>query len=131
MDYERKPYVSKSIVDISQNEQYRVSFNSENNVFDLFIITKNKKEIIIEVCVRYDVVEKINKDNIHLFNALGRSKEYIFIFEILKYTTNFSKKEISDLLRNTKYEGTCSFVPNQHKSSKFIFTIPNDRLDTS
>ncbi len=58
MDYERKPYVSKSIVDISQNEQYRVSFNSENNVFDLFIITKNKKEIIIEVCVRYDVVEK-------------------------------------------------------------------------
>ncbi len=108
MPRKRASDVQKAILNSNENEMYVVDF--DDDIFFDFIrvthLTENQVQIQIEMTRDNCLVDDINSmrekpgNATKLYDAIGVSDEFKLLFYQLKSSTKYSKKEISNILRN-------------------------------
>lgn len=102
---EKSNSISEAILNKNPNKTYVINYNEM--LFDsIRVIYSDKIKIEIEMSLSNCLVNDINsmRENTNnatkLYEAIGPHEEFKLLFDELKLCTTYSKKEISDLLRN-------------------------------
>ncbi len=125
-EYEGNIFQLMDDFSVESNTQYMLRYENKDNIlFKNIHVGKLFRRIKITLSIKNltgDIIPKTeNEENpTTLVEAIGAGDEYKLLFDVLKYNTKLSKKEISDILRketvcedkNTNYIFIIEFSPN-------------------
>ncbi len=120
-EYEGNIFQLMDDFSVESNTQYMLRYENKDNIlFKNIHVGKLFQRIKITLSIKNltgDIIPKTeNEENpTTLVEAIGSGDEYKLLFDVLKYNTKLSKKEISDILRK---ETVC-----EEKNKNYIFII--------
>lgn len=119
-----------AILNSNPHEIYVVKYEKNNIYFDSLRVEyskglKIKIEMSIDNCMLDDITSNSGNSSepTKLFDAIGVSNEYKLLFDHLKLSTTYSKKEISNILKNDTVCERGQILP------VFEIKIPQDKVN--